>query len=139
MLPTAAALMTTYPSRSEKTIMVFGSNLAGRHGAGSAKHALTYFGAKYGQGFGLQGHAYGIPTKDENLNTLPVARIKQFVDKFLEFAWAHPNLAFHVVEIGCGLAGHSPKDIAPLFKGAPSNVRLSGNFQQILDNKAKPS
>ena len=48
----------------ENTIFVFGSNPEGRHGKGAAKIAVDQFGAKYGQGEGLQGNAYALPTKD---------------------------------------------------------------------------
>ena len=42
----------------------------------------------------------------------------------------HPNMIFLVTEIGCGLAGYKPKDIAPLFKGVENlkNVKLPERF-----------
>jgi len=108
-----------------KHIFVFGSNLAGRHGKGAALDARLYHGAKYGQGIGLQGCSYGIPTKDRGLNTLPLNTIKSYVDDFLSFVKAHPEMQFNVTKIGCGLAGYQDKDIAPMFKDAPDNCVLS--------------
>ena len=99
----------------ENEVFVFGSNQAGRHGAGAARLALTW-GAKYGVGVGLQGKTYAIPTVNTSIsNSLPVNKIKSYVDDFIEFAKQHPELKFFVTEIGCGLAGLKPKDVAPLF------------------------
>lgn len=98
-------------------IFVFGSNLAGRHGRGAAKTALDKFGAVYGKGIGLFGKSYGIPTVSETVRrTLSIEEIRPFVKEFIEFVKDNPNLHFLITEIGCGLAGHSPKSIAPLFK-----------------------
>jgi len=113
----------------DNEIFVFGSNTAGRHGKGAAKQALTW-GAKWGQGEGLQGKTYGIPTKDSKIRTLPINDIKPFVDRFIEFCKNHSEMVFLVTEIGCGLAGYKPKDIAPLFKGVENleNVKMSERF-----------
>lgn len=114
-------------------IFCFGSNTAGLHGKGAAKQALT-LGARWGQGSGLQGSTYGIPTKDHHMKVLPVNKILRYVDEFVEFAQKSPQLTFLVSEIGCGLAGYSPKDIAPLFEKAVKleNVRLPRRFLRIL-------
>jgi len=98
-------------------IFVFGSNLRGIHGAGAAKTALQW-GAKYGQASGLQGQTYAIPTKDADIETMTVEQIKPYVDIFIEFAKSNPGLTFLVTDIGCGLAAHDPKNIAPLFEPA---------------------
>jgi hypothetical protein len=96
-------------------VFVFGSNLSGRHGKGAAKTALLW-GARWGQAAGQQGRTYGIPTKDAAIQrTLSIREIKPFVDEFIQHAQAHPETTFLVTEIGCGLAGYEPKDIAPLF------------------------
>lgn len=96
-------------------VFVFGSNLSGKHGRGAAKTALQW-GARYGQGVGIQGKAYAIPTKDTTVKrTLSVDEIKPFVYDFIEWAKYHTGNVFYVTEIGCGLAGHSSEDIAPLF------------------------
>jgi hypothetical protein len=115
-----------------KPIFVFGSNEAGRHGAGSAQAARLYHGAIYGQGVGLQGNSYAIPTKDGNFNSLSLVEIKQYVDEFLKFATDHPDMIFKVVSIGCGLAGYTPEQIAPMFKERPINVFLTKEFLEVI-------
>lgn len=118
----------------ENQIFVFGSNLSGRHGKGAAKTALGW-GAKWGQGNGLQGRTYGIPTKDASVKrTLSIAEIRPFVEEFVEFARQNPNLIFLVTEIGCGLAGMKPKEIAPLFIDAIhiENIHLPNRFWHKL-------
>lgn len=108
----------------QRAIFVFGSNLAGRHGAGSARHAVEHHGARYGQGKGLQGDSYAIPTKDFELRPLPLRTIAEHVRTFLAFADEHPELRFYLVKIGCGLAGYRSEDIAPMFRLHPANVVL---------------
>ena len=105
-------------------VFVFGSNLAGRHGAGAALCARREHGAVYGQGTGLQGRSYAIPTKDHFLKTLPLDIIYGHVLKFLQFAGDHPELTFQVTRIGCGLAGYTDAQISPMFIGAPTNCLL---------------
>jgi hypothetical protein len=114
------------------TIFVFGSNLAGRHGAGSALHAKRHHGAVYGCGVGLAGSSYAIPTKDAKLNTLPLDKIAEYVADFVEFARQSPDLQFEVVDIGCGLAGYKPAEIATVFKNIPPNVSFIGNLQRYI-------
>lgn len=104
------------------TIFVFGSNLAGRHGKGAALYAKQHHGAIYGQGVGRQGMSYAIPTKDSQLNTLPLKAIEKYVLEFILYAEKHPELTFALTRIGCGLAGYKDTDIAPMFKYAPENV-----------------
>ena len=102
-------------------VFVFGSNLAGAHAGGAAALARKKFGAVWGQGTGLQGQSYAIPTMQGGVET-----IKPYVDEFIAFARAHNELFFYVTKIGCGIAGFSEKEIAPLFKEAASleNVAL---------------
>lgn len=114
------------------TVFVFGSNRAGRHGRGAAKWAMDNRGAVYGRGEGLQGESYGIPTKDENIKTLPLWAIAGHVAAFIAFARSRPDLIFELTPIGCGLAGYTPEDIAPMFSHAPSNVLLPEAFSKIL-------
>lgn len=113
-------------------IFVFGSNLAGRHGKGAALYARNHHGAIYGQGIGLQGRSYAIPTKDQQLRTLPLPAIGQHVAQFLLFAAQHPDMVFEVTPIGCGLAGYQPEQIAPLFENAPNNCILPDSFVSCL-------
>ena len=118
-------------------IFVFGSNLAGRHGAGAARVAVSKHGACYGVGVGLQGNSYAIPTKFHDLTTMPLTRIKAYVNGFLQVASAS-MLDFHVTRIGCGLAGYRDEDIAPLFNGATSNCYFDEKWIPYLDvNEAK--
>lgn len=112
-----------------RPIFVFGSNLAGRHGAGAALFARRNYGAEYGKGVGRTGDSYAIPTKDEYIRTLPLSAIKLYVDKFLAYAKANPKLTFLVTRIGCGLAGYLDKDISPMFQGAPENCLLPEGWQ----------
>lgn len=112
-------------------IFVFGSNLEGRHGAGAALLALNRWGAVWGQGTGLQGQTYGIPTMQGGPET-----IQPYVHEFIRFARNHPEKNFLVTEIGCGIAGFRPKDIAPLFREALSveNIFLPKRFWEVLKN-----
>jgi hypothetical protein len=105
-------------------IFVFGSNLAGRHGKGAALTAFRQYGAVYGQGHGLQGNSYAIPTKDENIKTLPLPKIKKYVEQFIRFAKLNPEMQFKVTAVGTGLAGYNEADIAPMFTEAPDNCIL---------------
>lgn len=109
-------------------IFVFGSNLAGRHGKGAALTARQKFGAIYGQGIGLQGQSYGIPTKDKKLNILPLDVIQLHVTNFIKFAKNNQKLTFLVTPIGCGLAGYKTEQIAPLFQEIPKNIKLPKFF-----------
>ena len=110
-------------------IFVFGSNLAGAHGGGAARIALDCFGAVWGQGVGLQGQSYAIPTMQGGVET-----IKPYVDEFIEFAKVHPELKFLVTRIGCGIAGFRDEEIAPLFTAAieVKNVILPKEFVEAI-------
>ena len=94
-------------------IFVFGSNLRGIHGGGAAYVAYRHFGAIMGQGVGLQGQSYAIPTMQGGIDT-----IRPYVDEFIEFAKHHQNLTFLVTRIGCGIAGFTDAEISPLFNKA---------------------
>ncbi|MDD2290357.1 MAG: hypothetical protein PHT64_04190 [Bacteroidales bacterium] len=106
-------------------IFVFGSNLSGAHGGGAALLAVNKFGAVWGQGVGLQGQSYAIPTMHGGPEV-----IKPYVDEFIDFARLHPELTFLVTEIGCGIAGFTPSQIAPLFASAKDipNIHLPARF-----------
>jgi hypothetical protein len=119
---------------SNQAIFVFGSNLAGRHGKGAALCARHNHGAIYGQGIGLQGSSYAIPTKDERLKSLPLDAIREYVEQFKSFAAAHPEMTFQVTPIGCGLAGYSAKQIAPMFSNAPRNCMLPEVFTTVISS-----
>lgn len=110
-------------------VFVFGSNLAGHHGGGAARVALKKFGAIMGQGVGLQGQSYAIPTMQGGVET-----IKPYVDEFISFAKTHPELKFYVTRIGCGIAGFKDEEIAPLFGAAKEvkNIVLPESFVRMI-------
>lgn len=114
----------------EHEIFVFGSNLEGSHGGGAALIAFRKFGAIWGQGVGLQGQSYGIPTMQGGVET-----IRPYTDQFIEFAKNHPEYTFLVTRIGCGIAGFDDSEIAPLFAEAldVSNIILPKSFVQNLE------
>ena len=114
----------------ENEIFVFGSNLEGMHGGGAARTAVEHFGAIWGQGVGLQGKSYGIPTMQGGIET-----IKPYVDEFIEFAKQRRDLFFYVTKIGCGIAGFKEEEIAPLFAEAlkEENIALPKSFVELLE------
>ena len=114
---------------AENEIFVFGSNLAGAHGGGAARLAYRKFGAVWGEGVGLHGRTYAIPTMQGGVQT-----IKPYVDEFIRFAKEHPSLTFLVTRIGCGIAGFQDRDIAPLFKAAINveNIILPEGFVEYI-------
>ena len=116
---------------AENEIFVFGSNLAGAHGGGAARLAYERFGAVWGEGIGLHGQTYAIPTMQGGVET-----IKPYVDAFILFAKENPTLTFLVTRIGCGIAGFRDEEIAPLFKDAidVENIILPQEFAEFLNN-----
>ena len=111
----------------ENEIFVFGSNLEGSHGGGAAKTAHNKFGAIWGQGVGLQGQSYGIPTMHGGME-----EIRPYVEEFIDFARSNPDLTFLVTRVGCGIAGFHDSEIAPLFTEATevANIFLPESFWQ---------
>lgn len=116
-----------------KDIFVFGSNLAGRHGAGAAKFARMNAGAIYGNGVGIQGDSYALPTKDTKIKTLTLNEIQEYVRNFIEFAQTNIHKTFYVTPIGTGLAGYSHNQIAPMFRVATDNVLLPPQWKEFLE------
>ena len=116
---------------AEGEVFVFGSNLQGWHGGGAARAAYNKLGAVWGQGTGLQGRSYAIPTMQGGVET-----IEPYVDTFIEFAKTHPEMRFLVTRIGCGIAGFKDSEIAPLFeKAVPvENICLPKEFWQLLNH-----
>lgn len=115
-------------------IFVFGSNLEGNHAGGAARVALERFGAIMGQGVGIQGQSYAIPTMQGGIET-----IKPYVDQFIDLAWEWDQNTFYVTRIGCGIAGFTDEEIAPLFDRAYDfyNVRLPESFANIIRRNRK--
>lgn len=120
----------------ENEIFVFGSNLAGAHGGGAAWLAHKRFGAVWGEGVGLHGQTYAIPTMQGGVET-----IKPYVDEFIRFAKEHIGYRFLVTRIGCGIAGFRDEEIAPLFREAVSveNIILPKEFVECLAGSISPS
>lgn len=115
-------------------IFVFGSNLAGHHAGGAARVALERFGAVWGQGVGIQGRSYAIPTMQGGVET-----IKPYVDDFIRLAREWDQNTFYVTRIGCGIAGFTDAEIAPLFADALDlyNVRLPRSFVEEIEKQKK--
>lgn len=113
----------------DNEIFVFGSNLAGAHGGGAARLAYERFGAVWGNGVGLQGQSYAIPTMQGGVET-----IRPYVDAFILFAKEHKQFTFLVTRIGCSIAEFRDEDIAPLFKEAEdvANIILPKEFVEII-------
>ena len=115
----------------QNEVFVFGSNEAGRHGAGAALKAKLDFGAIQGKGFGPQGQSFAIPTKDWNVDTLSLENINFYIKRFIAYANMNRNKVFIVTKIGCGLAGYNTDQIGGLFKNLPEipeNVILPEEF-----------
>lgn len=133
----AKATPTIITSLKKNEIFVFGSNLAGIHGGGAALQARTHFGAIQGRGEGRMGSSYGIPTKNEYVERLPLWRISRHVRVFLRYALTNYDLKFLVTPIGCGMAGYAPKQIAHMFlqmeDGLPDNVYLPAEFLPFVE------
>ncbi|MCD8310807.1 MAG: hypothetical protein LUB83_06315 [Prevotellaceae bacterium] len=109
-------------------VFVFGSNAQGMHGGGAALTAYMQFGAEWGNGEGLQGRSYALPTMEGIENT------RQAVERFTAFACNHPELKFLVTAVGCGIAGYHAEEIAPMFRQAAllENVYLPLGFWKVL-------
>jgi hypothetical protein len=123
-------MAATSPARIESLephqVFVFGSNAHGAHAGGAARLAHERFGAVWGQSSGLQGQSYGIDTMSG------LATLEREAHAFLVFATEHPRLEFLVTELGCGIAGHTPEQVAPMLRGAPANVLLPERFVAVL-------
>ncbi len=119
-------------SLKDGEVFVFGSNKEGMHGGGAARVAYEKFGAKWGEGIGMTGMCYAIPTMDGSIEL-----IRKYVDDFTEYVRSHPELTFLVTRIGCGIAGWTDAEIAPLFREASklANVTLPKSFWRVLESK----
>ena len=139
--------MTAYRYHQDKAlplngeIFVFGSNLQGRHGLGAAKVAVDQFGAIYGEGEGIMGQAYAIPTKypfepynkKSLMGVISLSGISLSVDRLKQYATDNPEKVFFITRIGCGLAGHNDASIARLFRESPANCNFAQEWKQYLE------
>lgn len=129
--------MAHYLLNTANMIFVFGSNEAGIHGAGAAAYAEKHKGAKYRYGVGKVGISYAIPTKDRRIVTLPLEKVKEYVEQFIDYANKHQEETFQVTRIGCGLAGFEDEDIAPLFSASPCNCFFDSAWDGLINPNAQ--
>lgn len=122
----------TLPERTDQSVWVFGSNMAGRHGKGAAKVARDHFGAAYGFYNGRMGSCYAIPTKNHLLVQLSRAHVLPFIQQFVRYTHEHPMESFWVTRVGCGLAGIPDASIAPLFHRA-FNCSFANEWRPFLE------
>jgi hypothetical protein len=113
-------------------IYVFGANESGRHNKGLAEFACKYKGAIQGEGYGIKGQSFAIPTTDIHQQKLPLNQIKNYVDSFIHYANNNPQLFFQINKIGCVDNEYRHSDVAPLFKNCPDNCILSGIWSRYL-------
>jgi len=121
----------------KSTYVLVGTNESGIHGLGFAKYCRMFGGLLRHQGFGPSGSCFGIPTKDWFVRQLPLDIIQFYVNRFIVLAKRTPGTTFWVTKIGCGLAGYTPEQIAPLFKDCMEleNVWLPQQFWNVLNIK----
>lgn len=114
----------------EGEIFVFGSNLNGYHAGGAARMAASNFGAKFGQGEGLQGQSYALPTLSKDMKRLPIEQLESSLDRLIECANKNSDLTFFMTKVGCGIAGFKVGQIAQLFfdREIPENIVLPREF-----------
>lgn len=115
-----------------KKVFVFPSNEAGRHITGAALFAVENYGAVQGRGVGRQGSSYAIPVRDRKNEPLPLEQIDYYIGKFKEYAEEREWVEFIITPVGCGKGLYRPEDIAPMFRGAPSNCNLPEEFREII-------
>lgn len=129
-LPTRIIPSVIY-SLAQNEIFVFGSNAMGMHHLGAARVAYNEFGSEWGNGEGLQGKSYSIPTMEGVVST------RLAVKRFTQYAREHPELKFLVTPVGCGIAGYTTEVMAPMFKDATllENVFLPISFWKVLVGK----
>jgi len=114
-------------------IFVFGSNLAGIHGAGAARAAYDHYGAVWGRGLGVFGLSYALPTKNHLIDSLHFECVKAFIEQFAYFSRSnYQTQKYFVTRVGCGLAGYQNSDIAPLFKGVADNCNMPIEWKEWL-------
>lgn len=134
----------------KQPVFVFGSNTAGIHGAGAARYAYDHYQAAMGRGVGMTGWSYAIPTKGHTESKgwngrvnrgiggpLTLKEIKKHVEAFKNFAQMNPEWEFKVTRIGCGLAGFTDEQIAPMFVGCPSNCTFDGAWHPWLGDNVR--
>lgn len=117
--------------KNQRRIFVFGSNVQGIHGKGAALYARQHHGARPGQGEGHWGWSYALPTRyicAGRFISYALNIIEQYVERFMDYAREHPEYVFNVTRIGCGNAGYTDAQIAPLFEGSSTNIVLPNEW-----------
>jgi len=116
-------------------IFVFGSNLLGNHAGGAARFAAEKFGAINGQGIGLQGKSYALPTLDTTMDKLSLKQMASYVSELQVCAINNPKLTFLITEVGCGIAGFTHQEVAPLFASLAGidNFALPQAFVDVIN------
>lgn len=120
-------------SLPENTVFVFGSNMAGHHAGGAARTAQERFGALNGVGRGWSGQSFAIPTMNEHLQQMPLSQIQHYIDDFKIYTKNHPKNIYFLTSIGCGIAGYTVEEIAPMFKGISHNVIFPQSFRPFVE------
>jgi len=115
-------------------IFIFGSNLSGHHAGGAASYARKNFGAMQGISTGRSGRTYAIPTLTQQYEKLSIEGIHYHIEEFISYAHLFPHMTFKVSAIGCGIAGFTVEEIAPLFQKAITvkNIQLPEIFWEHL-------
>lgn len=103
-------------------VFVFGSNRLGAHRGGAARYAYDHFGAELSNSEGIQGQSYALPTMDKDMKPYSSYNLKKVVNSFVYYARQHPEKTFLLTKVGCGIAGFTEAQIAPLFRHTPGNV-----------------
>lgn len=116
-------------SLKSEDIFVFGSNKFGQHHGGAARYAYEHFGAEWGVGEGITGQCYALPTMEGE------KELAEAVQRFTRWAEEDQEHNFQVTAVGCGIAGYTVEDVAPLFYEAAAlpNVYLPQCFWDIID------
>lgn len=118
--------------------ILIGTNEAGIHGAGIARYAYDHWGASLGQGFGPMGNCFGLPTKDWEIQSLPLDVINNYVERYIDWTQLLRNYKWknYVTQVGCGLAGFTPEEIAPMFAKCIkyNNIWLPQSFIDVINN-----
>ena len=125
------------PIDPSKMVFVFGSNRSGIHGAGAARFAHIRKGAEWGVGEGPTGGCYALPTKGYRITEISLDDVADYVQKFLAYAKAHPEIDFQVTQVGCGLGGFTKEEIAPLFEYAPQNCYFDTMWKSHLPSSSQ--
>lgn len=117
--------------KDDPRVFVFGSNLLGIHAGGAAAYAQRELGAKHGRGEGPMGRAYALPTCSRPGLPMSIESVGEAVENFIAYAILSPSTRFFVSEVGCGIAGFKPEQIAPLFADSPSNCDLPPGWREM--------